>query len=366
MKVAILGTRGVPARYGGFETFAEELGQHLVKKGFEVWVYCRANYFEKKLKNYQGIKLQYLRELHFKSLETLSHTFFSLLDSKLKQRSFDAFLICNLANSPFLGLARLGGKKVYLHVDGLEWQRSKWSPVGKLYYRLAAWLAAHSKAELIADSKAIQDYYQQKFAKKPHYIPYGAELWESRRPELLRNLGLTPGEYILQVTRFEPENNPLLTIQAFRQLSTDKKLVLVGGARYQSHYTRQIEAVRNKQIVRPGFIYERELLRELLCNCAFYVHGNEVGGTNPSLLEAMGAGCFVLARDVPFNREVLREAGIYFKKSVEDLRQKMAWALASENAERLKAGGQRAREIIQQDYQWDSVAAAYAALLSKE
>ena len=385
MKIAILGTRGVPARYGGFETFAEELGSRLVERGLEVWVYGRSGYLKEKaspgenLTCYKGMNLIYMREPRIKWLETLAHTFLAMGEALLRRRQFDVYLVCNLANSPLLWLlrvARLGrlagvtgrGKKVFLNVDGMEWKRSKWNKWGKLYYRLAAWLAVHSGAELIADSRAVGDYYLRKYGKKPHYISYGCELWESKKPALLKKLGVRPGEFILQVTRFEPENNVLLTLRAFKKLESSKKLVVVGDAVYESSYTRAIKkaAAEDNRIIRTGFIYDRELLRELFCNCAFYVHGNEVGGTNPSLLEAMGAGCFVVARDVPFNREVLREAGIYYQKDEEDLRQKMEWALRPENSQRLQAGRVMAREIIRQDYQWDKVAEAYEALLRKE
>jgi len=349
MKVAILGTRGVPARYGGFETFAEELGSRLVERGLEVWVYCRSGYLKEKdypgenLTRYKGMNLIYIREPRIKWLETLAHTFLAMGEALLKRRQFDVYLVCNLANSPLLWLlrvSRLAGrsKKVFLNVDGMEWKRSKWNKWGKSYYRLAAWLAVRSGTELIADSRAMGDYYLRKYRKKTHYISYGCELCESKKPTLLKKFGVKPGEFILQVTRFEPENNVLLTLRAFKKLETSKKLVVVGDAVYESSYTRAIKevAAEDNRIIRTGFIYDRELLRELLCNCAFYVHGNEVGGTNPSLLEAMGAGCFVVARDVPFNREVLREAGIYYQKDEEDLRQKMEWALRPENSQRLQ------------------------------
>ncbi|RLE06388.1 MAG: glycosyltransferase, partial [Candidatus Aminicenantes bacterium] len=321
----------------------------------------------------------YIREPRIKWLETLAHTFLAMGEALLRRRQFDVYLVCNLANSPLLWLLRVArlagvtgvagrGKKVFLNVDGMEWKRSKWNKWGKSYYRLAAWLAVRSGAELIADSRAVGDYYLRKYGKKPHYISYGCELWESKKPALLKKLGVEPGEFILQVTRFEPENNVLLTLRAFKKLESSKKLVVVGDAVYESSYTRTIkkEAGEDNRIIRTGFIYDRELLRELFCNCAFYVHGNEVGGTNPSLLEAMGAGCFVVARDVPFNREVLREAGIYYQKDEEDLRQKMEWALRPENSRRVRAGRVMAREIIRQDYQWDKVANEYVRLFGKE
>ena len=168
MRIALIGTRGVPARYGGFETCAEELGKRLVKEGHDVTVYCRPSYYEEKCEEYLGMKLVYPSEVSVKSLETLHHTFVSLLHA-LRQR-FDIHLVFNAANSPALILPKLFGKKVLLHMDGLEWKRSKWSALGKRYYKFAEWLATKLSVELIADSKEIQNYYKTQYGKKTHYL----------------------------------------------------------------------------------------------------------------------------------------------------------------------------------------------------
>ena len=361
MKIAILGIRGVPARYGGFETCAEELGKRLANKGYEVWVYCRSSYYKEKLKNYLGIKLIYLPSIEIKFLETLSHTFLSLVHALF--RKYDILVVFNNANSPLLIFHSLIGKKIILNVDGLEWKREKWGFLGKKYYKFAEWLSTKLSIELIADSKEIKKYYKEKYKKNVNYIPYGADLKFSENKSILKKFDLEPGEYFLQITRFEPENNPLFTVRAFEMLNTNKKLVMVGGVKYKSKYSEEIYSTQDKRIKFLGFVYDRDILRELLCNCYAYIHGNEVGGTNPALLEAMASGCFVICRNVPFNREVLQDAGIYFEKDVRDLREKLRWSLV--NSEKIKKLGEEARKIIKKNHDWDFILEQYEKLFKK-
>jgi glycosyltransferase involved in cell wall biosynthesis len=350
------------------------------------------------------MSLVYLPQLKSRPLETLSHTLLALLHSLGK--GFDRIFVFNCANSPLLAVPLLFGKKAALHVDGLEWKRGKWSRLGQAYYRYSERLASRLPVVLICDSKAIRHYYRERYGRETRYIPYGAQIHYSRDGSLIGMFGLEPGGYFLQITRFEPENNPLLTVRAFKGLRTGKKLVLVGGVKYQTAYSQAVfkevcssrpnfgegthpqqgaaaenvgelgqggktqknlgvpECVLNAKtsggILLPGLIYDQDLRRELLTNAFAYIHGNEVGGTNPALLEAMAAGGFVISRDVPYNREVLQDAGIYFEKDAEDLRRKMEWALAREGE--LAAFREKARTIIREKYDWESVTDAYESL----
>ena len=358
MKIALIGTRGVPAQYGGFETCAEELGKRLVERGHNITVYCRAGYYKEKRSFYLGMELVTIKEPGIKPLETLLHTFFSLLHAIRKD--YDILLVFNSANSPWILLPKIAGKKVILHVDGLEWKRDKWSTLGKKYYKFAEWLSTKYSIELISDSKEIQKHFFESYGKKTHYLSYGAYLKHSHNISLLDRFNLRPHEYFLQVTRFEPENNSLLSVRAFEQIDTEKQLVLVGGLKYRTPYVMAMFATKDPRIHFLGFIYEKDLLRELFCNSYAYIHGNEVGGTNPALLEAMACGNYVVSRDVPFNREVLQDAGIYFKKSTRDLREKLVWTL--QNEELLIKNKQKAKKIIQQNYNWDSVVDKYERL----
>lgn len=361
MQIALIGTRGVPANYGGFETFYEELGKRLVERGHHVTVYCRDSYYPKKLDKYLGMNLVYLPNLQKKSLDTLSHTFLSIIHAISKP--YDVYMVCNAANSPALLLPRILGKKIAINTDGLEWKRGKWGWAARNYYKLSEWLSTKLAHRIVADSIGIQDYYQERYGVHSSYIAYGAYINHSRKPELLGSLGLTPGSYFLQITRFEPENNPLLTIDAYKRLTTDKKLVLVGGVPYESEYSRQITCQAGESILLPGAIYDKELLNELWCNCYAYVHGNEVGGTNPALLQTMASGCFTIAIDVPFSRDVLQNGGIFFEKTEEDLSTKMRWAL--DHYEELAVYQKRSLTRIRDQYTWDKVADGYEALFKE-
>lgn len=357
MKIAFIGTRGIPARYGGFETCAEEIAKRLAKKGHEVWVYGRSGYYPHQDTMYEAIHLVYLREIRAKFFETFLHTGLSLLHALA--RRFDVLMVFNVANSPWLLIPLALGKKTVVHVDGLEWMRPKWHGLGRRYYQWAERLAVRLPLPLISDSQEIRKYFRERYGRETRYISYGAVLQASRDPSRLGPLGLTPEGYFLQIARFEPENNQLLSIRAFEGLETKKKLVLVGGATYASKYAREISPTRDPRIVLLGFCYDRDLLRELLCHCFAYIHGNEVGGTNPGLLQAMASGCFVIARDVPFNREVGGDAAVYFNKSTDDLRGKMAWALGQPDLAPMK---DKARKIIESRYSWDAMADAYERL----
>jgi len=306
------------------------------------------------------MRVRYLPAIPIKFVETLSNALLALLDAIW--RPFDVLLVFNSANSPLLILPKLFGKRFVLHADGLEWMRGKWGPMGKRYYRWAEKVATRLAPKMIADSKAIQRYYEGRYGKETHYISYGAEIRTSTDKAVLVRYGLEPGGYFLQITRFEPENNPLLLVRAFEKLDTDKKLVLVGGAKYPTAYSDEVYAVKDPRIKFLGFIYDRSILDELLCNCHAYIHGNEVGGTNPAILEAMAAGCFVVARAVPFNREVLGEAGRFFTKDVDDLAAQLRWTL--DHAADLSAGRQAAQDIIRNRYDWETVVKEYLRLFS--
>ena len=358
MRIAFIGTRGVPARYGGFETCAEEIGRRLAARGHDITVYARSRFYPMPNVEWGGMRVVSLPAVRIKAFETLSHTARSLADAA--RREFDVQLVFNGANSPLLKLKRFRRTPTVLHADGLEWKRGKWGRLGRTYQRWAERITARHDGPVIADSAEIGKYYLEKYGRETVLISYGADVRASSRPELLEPFGLRPDSYVLQITRFEPENNPALTVAAFESWPADKKLVLVGGASYSSRYARRIAEAGDPRVVRPGFIYDKDILRELLTNAWAYIHGNEVGGTNPALLEAMAAGCFVVARDVPFNREVLGEAGIYFRKDPADLREKLDWALAHP-AERA-AGRAASAAIIRARYDWDRVVDAYEAL----
>lgn len=360
-KIALIGTRGVPANYGGFETCVEEVGSRLAKKGHDVTVYCRSGNYEERLDSYKEMKLVDLPTIKIRSFETLANTILSLFHSLV--RSFDVHVFFGITVGPFLVLPRLLGKRVVVNTDGLEWKRGKWGVGARIYFKLAEWFVVRFANRIITDSNILKAYYRSKYDVSTVHIAYGADIFKSSNPKIIVPLGLKPGGYFLQVTRFEPENNPLLTIEAFIKLDTDKKLVLIGGVKYTGEYSRKIMQAAGDNIIMPGFVYDKELLNELWCNCYAYIHGNEVGGTNPALLQSMACGACVFSIDVSYNREVMGDRGIYYKKDPEDLAEKLLWALR--NSEKLNDYGSRAVERIKNDYSWSRISSQYEKLLSE-
>ena len=358
LRIAMIGTRGVPANYGGFETCIEEVGQRLVKRGHHVTVYCRNSYYEKKRKKYLGMDLVYLPNLEKKTLDTISHTFLSVWHALLK--NYNVYMVFNAANSFFLFPLRLFGKRIIINTDGVEWERSKWGFWGRTYYKLSEKMACLVANRLVSDSKRIKDYYREVHHTKSTEIAYGAYVQDCNYPKRLKEIGLVSGEYFLQITRFEPENYPLLTLRAFKKLNSKKKLVLVGGNPYPNRYTHKIEQEADGNVFLPGFIYDEKLLKELRCNCFAYVHGNSVGGTSPALLESMASGCFSIAFDIVFNRDVLFDCGVYYRGTEDSLAEKMQWAI--DNKDKLDVYRRKAQKRIGELYSWDKIADQYERL----
>lgn len=354
MRFAILGTRGIPARYGGFETFAEELSRRLVARGHRVRVYCRSRY--EGGVQYEGVDLCYLPTIRHKYFDTIAHTFLSTLHLLLHR--VDAALYCNGANAIFTPLPRLAGMPVALNVDGLERLRKKWNRLAKSWYHLSEWLATFCPNVVVTDAERIQQYYLKRYGKRSVFIPYGAETGKIPSSRCLQALGLQPGRYFLYVSRMEPENNALMVRQAFERTNVDFKLALVGDAPYADDYIRRVRDTRDPRILIPGAIYG-EGYKELLSHCFAYIHATEVGGTHPALIEAMGRGALTLYYDVPENAETAGDAGIPFR---EDLAEKIEAVARMSDAERAEYS-RRAEQRVRERYGWDTVTDAYERLL---
>lgn len=359
MKVAILGTRGVPASYGGFETFAEELGRRLADRGHEVTVYGRPGFVDSALKTYLGMKIVVVPAIRSKHLETVSHTFVSSIHA-LRQ-GFDVILMCNAANAPFVRLLQLGRLPVALNVDGLERNRRKWGWPGRTYYRLCEGWAARWPNAVVTDAEVIRRYYRRAYKVESTMIAYGADLPRPNGTETLKAMGLDKGEYGLYVSRFEPENNPDRVAEAWVRSSTTRRLVMLGGAPYAPELTQRVHDIADDRIILPGPIYG-EGYRQLLFNCRLYIHATEVGGTHPALIEAMGAGRAVVAYDTPENREVIGPTGSMFRFEGETALDTLLDQML-EDDDRLLALGQGAAARAHSNYSWATVTDAYEALL---
>ncbi len=361
MKIAIMGIRGIPANYGGFETFAEHLTPRLVDLGHDVTVYGRSNNIKYKDQYYKGVRLVILPTFSHKYFDTVAHTFLCALHS-LKE-SYDVILICNSANSIFAFIPRLMGQKVALNVDGLEWKRKKWNKLGQMFYKMSEYIATLSPNVVVTDARDIQKYYLEKFKKSSTYIPYGSLLGRLETHKVLDEFGVRPREYILYVSRLEPENNAHLVIKAFEKVKSDMKLVVVGDAPYSNEYIKELRNTKDPRIIFTGYIFG-DGYREFQSNSYLYIQATEVGGTHPALLEAMGHGNCVLANDVPEHREVLEDAGLYFNaEDPDDLKNQMLYLLR--NPEIVEEKRQMAVRRILQNYTWEKISSDYENLFYK-
>lgn len=353
------GTRGVPAAYGGFETAIQEIGRRLVTRGHEVTVYCR-NSNKPRLKTHLGMTLVHLPALHLKSLETLSHTAASMIHQSLYRRNDVAFMF-NSANSLFLPALRVRRVPTAVHVDGLEWKRGKWGRTGRKYYRFAEEFAVRHADALIADAQGIANYYNEEFGIPTELLAYGAPIIEDPAADRLKELGLDAGEFHLVVARFEPENHVEMIVQGYVESSARHPLLVVGSAPYSAAYTQEIgaKAKSDPRVRMLGGIWDQELLDQLYSNALTYIHGHSVGGTNPSLLRAMGAATSVLAFDVNFNREVTGDNAGYFGDATQ-LRTLLE--SAEEAPDACRANGRSLQGRARKLYDWDEVAMGYEAL----
>jgi glycosyltransferase involved in cell wall biosynthesis len=356
MKVAIVGTRGIPARYGGFETFAEELSTRLAARGHQVTVYCRERFSEP---IYRGVYLKYLPTIRHKYFDTIVHTSLSTLHLATTRQ--DAVLFCNAANAIFTWMPRLLGMAVALNVDGLERNRKKWNRAAKTWYRGSEWLATWMPNAVVTDAESIAEYYRARYQRVSEMIPYGAELGAVETAQALDRLGLERRKYFLYVSRMEPENNALLVREAFEQVETSFKLALIGDAPYAADYIRQVRDTRDARVVIPGAIYGQGY-RELGSHCFAYVHATEVGGTHPALIEAMGRGALTLYLDTPENAEVAGGAGIAFEHR--NLREALERVLRMNEEER-EMWRTRAADRVRARYSWEAVTDAYEKLLTR-
>lgn len=360
MRIAILGTRGIPANYGGFETFAEHLSTRLVARGHQVTVYCRAHYTSPRQIEYHGVRLKVLPTIRHKYFDTVVHAFLSAVHAVSGR--YDAALICNAANAPFAPILRLTGTPVAINVDGLEHKRKKWNWIARRYYRSAERLATILPTETVTDARVIQDYYQARYRAETTMIAYGAEV--ERRPDpLVRRWRVEPNRYVLYVSRLEPENNAHLVIEAFKRVRTAHKLLIVGDAPYAREYINDLKARarRDKRIVFTGFVFGRDY-RALQQNAYCYVHATEVGGTHPALLEAMGFGNCVLTLAAPENIEAVGDAGIVYADEKE-LTEKLQRVLRDGSL--VHSFRNRAQARVQERYDWDYVVDQYENLFAK-
>jgi glycosyltransferase involved in cell wall biosynthesis len=366
MKIAILGTRGIPASYSGFETAVEQLASRLNERGHEVVVYCRPHVVDRKLKRYKGAELVHVRTVQNKYLDTFVHTALSAVHVARVTRP-DVALFFIAGNSPLCLITRWASIPAVINVDGLDSDRRKWPAFAKAYLRFAERTAPRWSDETITDSHAVADIFERRYGERIGVVPYGVSDPGYEGTETLERLGLEPGKYILFVGRLEPENNPHLLVEAFSRISRerarDMKLAIVGGAPYADDYIRQVWRTADPRVVFPGYVFGRgywELQRHAYLFCA----PTEVGGTHPVILEALAAGNCVLVNDHRPNAETVGDAGIYFsgKAGVDDLTVQLERLI--EDPALVDEYRGRALDRARQ-YSWEAVTDQYEELLTR-
>jgi glycosyltransferase involved in cell wall biosynthesis len=354
LRIAIVGSRGIPARWSGFETFAEELGVRLVELGHEVSVYCRSGYTgEELLDEYKGVRLIYSRYLRSRSLEKLSHEAFSVLDSL--KRSFDLYYVLGAGATWLYGPIRASGSIVVINTDGLEWRRRKWNRAGRAYLKQAESVARFTADALVSDARGIQDYFMNEYGYRTKFLTNGAYVLNELPEGVLDEWGVTKGSYYLVACRIEPENNIDLIIEEFLRSGSGRELLIAGGMNYETPYWQHLQKLARRGRVRfLGPVYGPMLIEKLHLGCYAYLHGHEVGGTNPSLLKAMGCGNCAIALGSVFNVEVLGGTGLVWSKRPGSLAELLRWA--EEHPDMLVEMGRKAQDRIREHYSWDQVA----------
>ncbi len=360
MRIALVGTRGVPAAYSGFETAVQNIGRRLAERGHKVTVYCRPHMVEGRYDVFEGMRLVYLPTVPSKHLDTVVHTFISTIHMALFVRPHVAVYFI-AGNSPFALLSRLFRIPAILNVDGLDSRRAKWSGPARRYLRWAERNAPRFATRVITDSRVLQRVYREEYGAETEYIPYGAELPDADGRGQLERLGLRPRKYVLFVGRLVPENNAHVLLEAFEGLKSDMRLVIVGDAPYADDYQTALRTTTDPRVIFTGYVFG-DGYHELARNAAIFVVPTEVGGTHPVLIEAMAAGNCVVVNDHEPNLEVIGDAGVSYsgKDGAVALREVLRELLSDEDrVEALRsAAAARARAC----FSWEAVTDAYERL----
>ena len=358
LQIAILGSRGIPHTYSGYEAFIGEVGPRLVDRGHDVTVYCRSSLFAERPETFKGVRLIYLPSFETKTLGTLSHTLVSMFDVMF--RRMDVIFVVNVVNAFHCILPRLFGKNVAINVDGLDWKRGKWGRLGKKYfYCNAKSVGRICPKGVVTDAREMQRIYLDEFRTPSVSIAYGANIEKSQNPDVVRQYGLEPGQYYLVASRLVPENNADLIARAFEKLRTSRKLAIAGNANYRSEFVDRLKKTKDARVTFLGHVGSADHVKELHCNAYGYIHGHSLGGTNPALLKALGYGNCVLALGTAFNKEVLQDYGILFDDA-NDLAEKLR--CIEDHPEIAKKYRLHAPERIRQAYTWEKITDQYEEL----
>jgi len=362
LKIAIMGAKGYPYVYGGYDTMIKELGERLVKRGVQVRVYNHRALFAERPRFVNGIECIYTPAIESKSFTQLSHTFFAMIHACFSD--VDVILVVNSGNGPFGLISKIFGKPTAINVDGLEWLRPKWKGLGSWYFRWASKLAARFYDQLINDSDEMRRVYLELFQKDSVVIAYGANPRESVESTFIQKWNLEPQSYYLIVGRLVPDNNADLIIEGFLKSNSTRKLVIIGDVPFEDAWANKLKNLKDDRLIFTGYVRDPDELASFYSHCYAYFHGHEFGGTNPAMLKALGYGCAILALDTPFNQEMLQNGkhGWYFQKNPESIRVMVEEAENSPiQLEELRS---TARTGLTQKYNWDHVTDQYLEVLT--
>jgi len=357
LKIAIIGSRGYPYVYSGYETLIKELCERLVGRDCEVTVYCHRNLFKEKPALVNGIKLVYVPTIETKSLSQLIHSFLSMCHAVVSD--VDVIFAVNAANGPFGLISKILRKPTAINVDGLEWLRPKWKGLGAIYFKTAARLSTILFDQIINDSNEMRKVYLNLFKKESVVIAYGATVRKSEDSSLIQQWLITPKEYYLVVGRMIPDNNADIIVKGFLASNSTKKMVVVGDVFYKDNYADALKALKDERLIFTGYVNDPDVLAALYHHCYVYVHGHEFGGTNPTMIKAMAYGCAILALNTVFNNEMLNNDsyGIYFEKNQEAVRLQINYA--DQCPKEIKKLRKNSHLGITDKYNWDCITDQY-------
>lgn len=359
--IAIVGTRGVPATYGGFETSADQLSRRWAAGGHEVLVYARRNRYRDRPRRVGGVDVRYVPALDGLGLETPSSTLLAVADVIARRRRYRWVHLYNTGNAFLLPLLRLAGHRTVISVDGVEWRRDKWQPAQKLAHKLGERLAVRFAHRVVADNQAVADYYRQRYGAEAAVIAYGAEPVHAseQAAAVLAPFGLEAGRYFLFVGRLVPEKGVHALIEAYRRLRPTDPLVIVGDDK-PGPYRDRLWAQGSDDVRFLGYQYG-EAYEQLLANARMYLSASSLEGTSPSLLAAMSAGVCCLVNGIPENR--ITSGGsveVYEQHDIDDLVRR--WQALIDDPERSEAQARRGQEHQRLHYEWDHIAKQYIDL----
>lgn len=361
MKISIIGSRGYPIVYSGYETLVKELSERLTEK-CDVTVYCHKGLFKSKPKKINNINLIYSLSVNSKIFSQFVNSFFSTIHACFSDT--DVILFVNVSNGPFGILTKIFKKKTVINVDGMEWERPKWKGLGSLYFKFGAKLASKYCDRLITDCNEMRNTYLSLFKIDSDVIAYGPNKNTNQKSDVLEKFNLEKEKFYLIIGRLIPDNNADTILNEFISSKSKKKLVIVGDVPYKDKYASTIKNNNNNNVVFTGYVNNTIELADLYKSCFAYVHGHEFGGTNPTMINAINYGCAIIAHDNRFNREMLNNGdfGTYFTKKKDSLKNIINYCdLDIDFVESLK---ENKRKEISKKYEWNFITKSYLKIFN--